>query len=51
MVQPPPGTPLTEMDWETHTEGLYDVVARVNAEYGSIPIYITENGGAFADRV
>lgn len=49
MLRPPAGAPVTAMGWEIYPQGLYDVVARVTNEYGRIPIYITENGGAFPD--
>jgi beta-glucosidase len=44
------GLPKTEMGWEIDPQGLYDVLERVHREYGPIPIYITENGAAFADQ-
>jgi beta-glucosidase len=44
------GLPKTEMGWEIDPQGLYDVLERVHREYGPIPLYITENGAAFADR-
>jgi beta-glucosidase len=46
----PRGLPTTEMGWEIDPQGLYDVLARVHRDYGPIPLYITENGAAFADR-
>lgn len=48
---PPDGSPVTAMGWEIYPQGLYDIVARVHADYGPVPIYITENGGAFPDEV
>jgi beta-glucosidase len=39
----------TEMGWEVYPEGLYEILKWVRDEYGDIPIYITENGAAFAD--
>jgi beta-glucosidase len=44
------GLPTTEMDWEIDPSGLYDVLRRVTADYGPLPIYVTENGAAFADK-
>jgi beta-glucosidase len=44
------GLPKTEMGWEIDPQGLYDVLERVHREYGPIPLYITENGAAFADQ-
>jgi beta-glucosidase len=43
------GLPRTEMGWEIDPQGLYDVLTRVYREYGPIPLYVTENGAAFAD--
>jgi beta-glucosidase len=44
------GLPATEMGWEIDPQGLYDVLARIHREYPPIPLYVTENGAAFADR-
>jgi len=41
----------TEMDWEIVPESLYNLILRVRNEYTTVPIYITENGAAFEDRV
>jgi len=41
----------TEMGWEIVPEALYDHILRLRKEYTKIPIYITENGAAFNDRV
>src|SRR5262249_36808601 len=35
--------------WEVFPQGLTDTLLRVKERYGSIPIYITENGAAFFD--
>jgi beta-glucosidase len=45
------GKPKTEMGWEIDPTGMYDILRRVTAEYGPIPLYVTENGAAFADEV
>jgi beta-glucosidase len=39
----------TEMDWEVFPRGLFDTLMWVTSRYGDIPLYITENGAAFAD--
>lgn len=39
----------TEMDWEVYPQGLYDLLTRVDRDYGSPEMYITENGAAFKD--
>jgi beta-glucosidase len=43
------GLPRTAMGWEIEPEGLYDVLTRVSREYAPPPLYVTENGAAFAD--
>jgi beta-glucosidase len=50
-VRPPPGTPLTQMGWEIKPDGLFKTIERIATDYGRMPIYITENGGAFPDVV
>ncbi|MEO3853817.1 GH1 family beta-glucosidase [Acrocarpospora sp. B8E8] len=45
------GLPATEMGWEIDPQGLYDVLSRVHREYGPMPLYVTENGAAFADEI
>lgn len=44
-----PGAFHTEMDWEVYPDGLRDILVWVRDRYGDIPLYITENGAAFAD--
>lgn len=39
----------TELDWEVYPRGLTDVLRWVRDRYGSVPLYITENGAAFLD--
>lgn len=39
----------TELDWEVYPDGLTDVLSWVRSRYGERPLYITENGAAFAD--
>jgi len=43
--------PYTDMGWEVYPEGLYEVLKWVHDTYGPVPLYITENGAAFPDRV
>lgn len=47
----PWGTDFTEMGWGIYPQGFYDLLIRLNQDYGNIPIYITENGAAFRDMV
>ncbi len=44
------GRPTTEMGWEIDPSGLYDMLTRLQREY-AVPLYVTENGAAFADVV
>ncbi len=44
-------TKYTEMGWEIFPGGLYDLLARIRRDYRAIPIYITENGAAFNDKL
>jgi len=43
------GRPLTEMGWEVYPEGLTELLLRLHRDYAVPPLYVTENGGAFAD--
>ncbi|HEY6746306.1 MAG TPA: GH1 family beta-glucosidase [Mycobacteriales bacterium] len=42
------GRPTTEMGWEIDPTGLYDMLVRLHRDY-AVPLYVTENGAAFAD--
>lgn len=43
---------FTSMKWEIYPAALYDAVKLIHDEFSaSIPIYITENGGAFEDTL
>ena len=44
-----PGSIYTEMDWEVWPAALTRVLVWIKDRYGDIPLYITENGAAFAD--
>ena len=44
------GLPRTEMGWEIDPKGLYDFLTRVARDYPGVPLYVTENGAAFADE-
>ncbi len=39
----------TELGWEVHPQSLTRVLRWVTERYGEIPLYVTENGAAFAD--
>jgi beta-glucosidase len=45
-VEGPP--PLTAMGWEVEPDGLYELLVRLQRDYG-VPIAVTENGAAFDD--
>ncbi|BCJ67242.1 GH1 family beta-glucosidase [Polymorphospora rubra] len=45
------GIPVTDMDWEIDAPGLVEILRRVHDEYPEVPLYVTENGAAFVDRV
>jgi beta-glucosidase len=48
-VQAVPGPPpLTAMGWEVAPDSFYDLLMRLDREYG-VPIAVTENGAAFDD--
>ncbi|GGI97742.1 beta-glucosidase [Alicyclobacillus cellulosilyticus] len=47
----PPAGPVTDMGWEVHPESLYRLLTRLRREYTGLPLYITENGAAYPDRV
>ena len=40
---------LTSMGWDVDADGLHELLLRVRADYGDVPIAITENGAAFDD--
>ncbi|MPZ28302.1 MAG: beta-glucosidase [Micromonosporaceae bacterium] len=46
---PSPG-PATEMGWAIEPAGLTGLLERLARDYPGVPILITENGAAFADR-
>ncbi len=39
----------TETDWEVYPDGLEETLRWIANRYGSIPLYVTENGAAFYD--
>lgn len=48
---PVPGSEYTEMGWEVSPAALERMMVRLQQEYNTPPVYITENGAAFADVV
>lgn len=45
------GVQHTSMGWEVFPEGLYELLSRIKNEYGNVPVYVTENGAAFEDKL
>jgi beta-glucosidase len=39
------------MGWGVDATGLTEVLRRVHRDYGDVPLYVTENGAAYPDRV
>jgi len=44
------GAEVIEMGWEVCPQGLYELLARLQADYNPLSIYVTENGAAFPDE-
>jgi beta-glucosidase len=47
--QAPPGPRTTAMGWEVAPDGLRRLLLRIRADYGDVPIAITENGASYDD--
>ncbi len=43
------GSIYTALDWEVYPRGLEETIGWLRARYGPVPLYVTENGAAFAD--
>jgi beta-glucosidase len=50
LLDPPAGAARTAMNWEVYPEALYRQLMELKERYGNPPVYVTENGAAFADR-
>lgn len=46
-----PRGPLTTMGWEVDPKGLRDTLVETAAALPGLPLWVTENGAAYADRV
>lgn len=46
-----PDAEYTEMDWEVDAPALGRLLGKLQAEYKLPPLYITENGAAYADEI
>jgi beta-glucosidase len=49
LVQTPPLGETSFRGWEVAPRAFYDLLTRITRDYGEVPIFITENGAAFAD--
>lgn len=45
------GLEITDMDWEVYPEGLTALLVRLHKDYEVPPLFVTENGGAFKDKL
>jgi beta-glucosidase len=43
------GSVYTALDWEVYPRGLEETIGWLRQRYGPVPLYVTENGAAFAD--
>ncbi len=50
-VVQPEGSEYTGMGWEIHPDALSELLVRLHDDYEVPPLYITENGAAFADEL
>lgn len=41
----------TDMDWIVYPQGLYDLLKRLDSDYGKLDLIISENGAAFNDII
>lgn len=46
-----PLAPTTEMGWEIHAPSLLSTLKQTTSQLPNVPLYITENGGAFPDQL
>jgi beta-glucosidase len=46
-----PGVERTEMGWPVVPRALTELLLRVQRDYGDLPLFITENGAAYDDRL
>ena len=48
---PMPDSEHTAMGWEVYPDGLYELLVQLRTDYDIPPIYVTENGAAYDDRL
>lgn len=46
-----PGAEYTVKGWEVYPAAMYEALMRFKEDWGDPPVYVTENGAAFEDRV
>jgi beta-glucosidase len=46
-----PGVEFTSMGWEIYPQGIYNILKKIQNDYGNPPVYITENGVAFIEEL
>jgi beta-glucosidase len=51
LIESPMGAYRTEMGWGINPEGLYDLLMRLDRDYGRPAILLTENGVSFRDMI
>ncbi|HET8727713.1 MAG TPA: GH1 family beta-glucosidase [Alphaproteobacteria bacterium] len=51
MAPPPPGRPVTAMGWEIDGAAFREILLRLKDRHGNPPVYVTETGAAFDDRI
>jgi beta-glucosidase len=44
------GLERTAMGWEVYPDGLFELLVRLHDDYSVPPLYVTENGAAYADE-
>ena len=45
------GVRHTSMGWEVYPDSIYEALINIRDNYGNIPVYITENGASFTDKL
>jgi beta-glucosidase len=50
LLHPIPG-PVTDMDWPVDATGPREILELLGREYGNPPLFVTENGAAYPDRI
>lgn len=48
-ADPPPGAEITDMGWEVVPDALFEQLIELREDYDNPPVYVTENGAAYAE--